>query len=629
MRKPEAKLNPLIKVVKFFKEYRQLALVIISVLVALGLDIAGFDTAAHWILGLSAIGNVIPLVWGMYQDLRTGTYGVDILAATAIITAVIMDEYWAAIVIVLMLTGGEALEDYAQRRARSELSALMDRAPKKAHIIRGRKVLDVKVSDVRPKDKLIIKPGELVPVDAEIIEGNANVDESSLTGESLPVTKSPGDLLLSGSINLDGALTVKALRAAKDSQYQQIVRLVRSAASTKSPFVRLADRYSIPFTLTAFIIAGGAWAASGDSLRFLQVLVVATPCPLIFGAPVAIISGISRAAKHGIIIKSGRAIEQLADVRTIGFDKTGTLTRGAPVVVQVKTFGGHTKDEVLSLAAGLEQSSTHVLATAIVEAARKSGAKIIKAKHVSEHAGKGLSAQSAGKQVLVGRLAFLKEQEVTLPSTFNPKDIEGMTTYVAISGKLAGAIMLKDEVRPESKKTLSALRKLGIKHILMVTGDNKNTAREVALGLGIDNVYSESLPAEKLHTIEGIKERPVAFVGDGVNDAPVLAAADVGVALGARGSTAASESADVVIMLDDVRRVAVSVGIAKRTLFIAKQSILVGIFISVGLMLVYSTGKFSPVSGAFIQEIVDVIVIFNALRAHGPFRGKDPLLLTD
>lgn len=616
------------KVIRFFNEYRQFALVVLSIFVALVLDIATLDTAAHWVLALSAIANVIPLIWDMFEDLRSGKYGVDILAATAIITATIMHEYWAAIIIVLMLTGGEALEDYAQRRARKELSALLDKAPKKAHVVRGRKVVEVKVNDVRPKDKLIIKPGEVVPVDCEILEGTASLDESSLTGESLPVTKAEGDQLLSGSINLDGSLTVKALRAAKDSQYQQIVKLVKSAASTRSPFVRLADRYSIPFTLTAFIIAGTAWALSGDSLRFLQVLVVATPCPLIFGAPVALISGISRAAKHGIIVKSGGSMEQLAAIKTLGFDKTGTLTRGEPVVTTVKAFAGSDKDSVLSLAAGLEQSSNHVLARAVVTAAKGQNLKLAKAKQVKETAGKGLSAVVAGKHVLVGRLAFLKEQDVTFPKSFKPESSPNMATYVGIDGTLAGIIEFADEVRPESKSTLSALHKLGIKNLLMVTGDNKATADKIAGQLGIDTVYAEALPAEKLHTIEGVKERPVGFVGDGVNDAPVLAAADVGIALGARGSTAASESADVVIMLDDIKRVAGSVAIAKRTLFIAKQSILVGIAISVGLMLIYATGRFSPLSGAFIQELVDVIVIFNALRAHGPFRGHDPILLT-
>ena len=604
------------KVVRFFKHYKQLGFVIISVLVALPLDIAGYHTAAHIILGASALINVVPLLWDMIQDLRSGIYGVDILAATAIITSVLLHEYWAGIIIVLMLTGGEALEDYAQRRAKTELTALLTRAPRQAHILRGRKVVDIKASEVRVGDKLIIKPGEVVPVDAVITEGSASFDESSLTGESLPVMRKVGEELLSGSINIDGAITVKALRAAKDSQFEQIVRLVRSASASKAPFVRLADRYAIPFTLIAFIIAITAWIISGESIRFLEVLVVATPCPLILGAPIALISGMSRAAKQGIIVKTGAAMERLAAIKTLGFDKTGTLTVGRPEVDTVSEFAPFTTEAILGMAASLEQSSNHVLAKAIVSHAKQKGVRIVKAKKVNELAGSGLRAAVQGKSVLVGRLSLMEDEAVEMPSSFKADSVQQTATYISIDGKLAGIITFKDEIRPETQSTLLRLKQLGIRNILMVTGDNATTAQQIAQQLGIDEVHAEALPADKLEAIESVTQKPVGFVGDGVNDAPVLAAADVGIALGARGSTAASESADVVIMLDNLEKVATSVAIAKRTFFIARQSILIGIIISIGLMLIFSTGKFQPVYGAIIQEVVDVIVIFNALRAH-------------
>ncbi|MGZ6005263.1 MAG: HAD-IC family P-type ATPase, partial [Candidatus Saccharimonadales bacterium] len=330
------------KLAHFFREYKQLGFVIISVIIALPLDIGGFHLAAHIILGFSALANAVPLVWDMIQDLRMGTYGVDILAATAIVTSVLLGQYWAGMVIVLMLTGGEALEDYAERRAKTELTALLERAPTKAHLVRGRKTVDVPVNKIRQSDKIIIRPGEVVPVDAVIVEGTASFDESSLTGESLPQVRKAGQELLSGSVNLDGAITAKALRSAEDSQFEQIIKLVKSAEASKAPFVRLADRYSIPFTLTAFTIGGATWAASGHAIRFLEVLVVATPCPLILGAPIALISGMSRAAKNGIIIKTGSSMEQLAAIRTLGFDKTGTLTKGQPQVGEVKAFGSFT-----------------------------------------------------------------------------------------------------------------------------------------------------------------------------------------------------------------------------------------------------------------------------------------------
>ncbi len=606
----------------FFKEYLQFGLVIITVLVALPLDIAGFHSAAHIILGFSALANAVPLVWDMIQDLRSGKYGVDILAATAIVTSVLLGQYWAGIVIVLMLTGGEALEDYAQRRAKTELSALLARAPARAHVIKGRKTLDVPVSEIRAGDKIIIRPGEVVPVDAVILDGTAGFDESSLTGESLPQVKKPGEQLLSGTINLDGLITARSLRSAKDSQFEQIIKLVRSATASKAPFVRLADRYSIPFTLIAFTIGIAAWIISGQSIRFLEVLVVATPCPLILGAPIALISGMSRAAKHGVIVKTGSALERLAAIKTIGFDKTGTLTKGSPQVDQVRELKPFSKDTVLSLAASLEQNSNHVLAKAIVTKAKDGKIKVPKAKKVREVPGNGLIAHVSGKEILVGRLSLIQDQGIVIPKGFSADKVQQTAAYVAIDGQLAGTITFKDELRPEAKRTLKRIKDMGISHLLMVTGDNKATAQEIAKQLGISEVIAEALPADKLRAIESVKDRPVGFVGDGVNDAPVLAAADVGIALGARGSTAASESADVVIMLDNVEQVAVGLTIAKRTFYIANQSIWIGIAISVGLMFIFATGKFLPLYGAIVQELVDVIVIFNALRAHGPWRAK-------
>ena len=610
------------KVKHFFKEYKQFGFVIVSVVVALALQIAGKNDAANIVLVASAFINVVPLVWGMIQDIRMGTYGVDILAATAIISSVLFQEYWTGIIIVFMLTGGEALEDYAEKRAQSELTALLERAPQKAHVLRGRKELDVPVAEVVVGDKIIIKPGEVVPVDAVIVEGISDFDESSLTGESLPINKTVGQDLLSGSINIDGVITAKAINNSEDSQFSQIIKLVKSAQSSKAPFVRMADRYAVPFTLLAFTIALGAWALSGDSLRFLQVLVVATPCPLILGAPIALISGMSRAAKHGIIIKNGSALEQLSLAKTFGFDKTGTLTVGSPTVKKVTTYGSFKRDQVLRLAATLEQGSNHVLASAIVNLANSENIKLPKAKHIQEITGKGLSAHMGGQDILVGRFSLLVQEDVVLPKSFDANKINDTAAYVAIDKQLAGVITFEDAVRPETKKTLEKLTKLGVKQFLMITGDNKTTAKTIAAKLGIQNVVSDALPGDKLIAIEDVQYKPVGFVGDGVNDAPVLTAADVGIALGARGSTAASESADVVIMLDNIEQVAVGVDIAKRTMRIAKQAIWTGIILSTVLMFIFATGKFAPIYGAAIQELVDVVVILWALRAHGPWTKK-------
>jgi heavy metal translocating P-type ATPase len=565
----------------------------------------------------------------MIQDIRSGTYGVDILAVTAILSAILFKEYWAAIIIVFMLTGGEALEDYAERRAQAELTALLERAPQKAHVIRGRKEIDIPVGEVVVGDKIIIKPGEVVPVDAVVLEGISDFDESSLTGESLPVSKTIGQDVLSGSVSIDGSITAKALQTAENSQFSQIIKLVKAAQAGKSPFVRMADRYAVPFTLMAFTIAFGAWALSGDSLRFLQVLVVATPCPLILGAPIALISGMSRAAKHGIIIKNGSALEQLARVKTMGFDKTGTLTQGVPEVKNVAVYNSFKEAEVLKLAATLEQVSNHVLASAIVNYARSKKISLSKPKHVKEIAGRGLSSVIAGKRVLVGRLSLLEEENIAMPKGFNAQKINTTAAYIAIDGKLAGIISFEDALRKDASSTLERLKRLGIQERLMVTGDNKTTAQAIAKKLGIETVVSDALPADKLIAIDKAQYKPIGFVGDGVNDAPVLTAADVGIALGARGSTAASESADVVIMLDSLEQVAVGVDVSQRTIRIAKQSIMTGIALSTILMFIFATGKFPPIYGAAIQELVDVVVIIYALRAHGPWRGvKDDVIVS-
>lgn len=606
----------------FFREYYQLGWVVVAIIAALVANIIGFKTASNIILGVTAIINVIPLVWGMIQDVRHGTYGVDILAATAIITSVVLGEYWAGMIIVLMLTGGEALEDYAENRAKAELSSLLEQAPKKAHVIRGRKTIDVAVSKVVVGDKILVKPGEVVPVDGELIEGTSSFDESSLTGESLPVDKTVGEQIMSGSINVEGSVTIKALHTAADSQYEQIIKLVKAAATTQAPFVRLADRYAVPFTILAFFIAGGAWISSGDPMRFLQVLVVATPCPLILGAPIALISGISRSARNGIIVKNGAAIEQLAAVKTIAFDKTGTLTEGQPTVKSITAFKKHKKSDILSIAAALEQQSNHILAQAITNEAINQKIKIQKIKNVREITGRGLMGSIQKDTVMIGKPGFFKERKISLPKEVKASQLADTTSLVARNDEIIGLITFEDKIRPEAKEMLTNIHKLGIKHSLMVTGDNKATAQAIAKKLGISDVQADCLPADKLLAVEDAKHKPVAFVGDGVNDAPVLTAADVGIALGARGSTAASETADVVIMLDDVSKVSQSLDIAQNTLKVAKQSIFIGISMSIVLMIAYSTGRFSAASGAAIQELVDITVIIYALRAHGPWKRK-------
>ncbi len=608
-------------------EYKEAALAAISLLTAVGFYLSGNDRTGNAILVVTCSIQVIPMALGMVKSIIHGEFGVDLLAITAIVTALILGEYITAGVIVLMLTGGESLENYAENRAKGELDSLMKRAPKTATLFINGKNKIVAINEVKEGDIVIIKPGDVTPVDAVIVDGRSSFDESALTGEPLPVEKTKEDELLSGSINGGSVVKARALHTAKDSQYEQIIELVKEATSSKAPFIRMADRYSVVFTLISFAIAGTTFIVSGGEwIRFLQVLVVATPCPLLLGAPIALVSGMSRAAKHGIIVKNGSALEKLARVKTFAFDKTGTLTHGAPKLTQIKTANGFSKAEVLAVAGALEQDSNHVLAITIVQKAVQEKIDLAAISKLHEKPGLGITAELKKQTIMIGKRGFIEEAKVKIPKNIVTNST---ATYLAIGGKFAAVFIFEDVLRVETKQTLSYLEKIGMKKSLMITGDNLTAANSIAKQLGITSVKADCLPSDKLAVLKNLPEesRLVAMVGDGVNDAPTLAASDVGIALGAKGSTAASESADVVVMLDDLTKVAESYKIAKDTFKIARQAILIGIFISIGLMLIYSTGKFSPVSGAAIQELIDVVVMIYALRAHGPWKKTEKVLL--
>ncbi len=576
-------------------------------------SLIGQATWGNVLIGAFSIFMACRLLIDIIRDLRGGTYGVDILAAVAIIATIAVGEYWATIIIVIMMTSGEALEKYAAQRAKAELTSLLERAPKITHLKTDTTTRDIPIGDVKIGDLLVIKPGEIIPVDAIISEGSSSIDQSSLTGESLPVDKTVGDELMSGSVNGDSALTIKALRTAHDSQYAQIVELVKAAGDSRAPFVRMADRYAVPFTIISFAIAGFAWWSSGEALRFAEVLVVATPCPLLLGAPIALISGMSRSARHGIIVKSGAVLEQLSRIKAAAFDKTGTLTQGSLSIDAIHPHGRISEKELLQLAASAEKSSAHIMAAAVVTAAEARGLSLLSASHVSELTARGVIAHIKGDTILVGKASFLTGEGVHMPDA---AEHDATAIYVARNRTYLGSITLADTVRDNSHSTITRLKKLGVLHTLMLTGDNAATAEKIARIIGITDVRAELLPADKVKSVASFAHRPIMMVGDGVNDAPVLAASDVGIAMGARGATAASESADVVILLDDISKSAEAIAIAQRTIHIAWQSIMIGIAISIILMLIAATGLIPAIIGAILQEVVDVVVIINALRAH-------------
>lgn len=584
-------------------------------LVGIVLALTGAGAAVPWIFSAYALGVAAWQAVGMVRDILRGHWGLDILAVTAIVATVLVGEYIAALLVVLMLTGGAALEDYANRRAKRELDALLIRSPQHAHRMEDDSIIDVPASEVQVGDVLLVRPSEIVPVDATLRSDEASFDESSITGESVPVEKHPGDLVLSGSINGQAAVEVVAAASAADSQYQQIVALVTAAAESKAPVVRLADRYAVPFTVFSLALAAVAWWASGDPVRFAEVLVLATPCPLLIAAPVAFIGGMSRSARNGVIVKGGGVLEQLAAAKTAVFDKTGTLTYGTPTLVAIRPEPGFGEDELLAAVASAEQYSSHVLATSMIEAAKQRGLILVEADRAREAATNGVTARLDGRDVVVGKFAFVQEHAPEARRTaIAPGEL---AVYVAVGGRFAGAILASDRLRDNAQATLTRLGELGVHQTMMLTGDAKATADHIAAELGITRVRADCLPADKVAEVAAISERPVIMVGDGVNDAPVLAAADVGIAMGAKGATAASESASAVILVDDISRTAKAVEIGRDTVRIALQSIWLGIIVSIGLMVIAAFGVIPATIGALLQEVVDLVTILAALRAIG------------
>lgn len=588
-----------------------IAVGVAGILLALG----GAGWLVQWLFSAYSLTIAAWQAVGMVKALLRREFGLDILAVTAIVSTVVVGEYIAALIVVLMLTSGEALENYANQRAKRELDALLNRVPQLAHRSFEGGYRDLPVNAVRVGDVLLVRPSEIVPVDGVLLSAETTLDQSSITGESIPVEKRSGDTVLSGAVNGQQAVEIRATETASASQYQQIVALVAQAAESKAPVVRLADRYAVPFTVFSLALGAVAWWLSGDPVRFAEVLVLATPCPLLIAAPVAFIGGMSRAARNGVIVKSGGVLEQLSAAKTVVFDKTGTLTYGTPALAEVRPEPPFSADEVLSAVASAEQYSSHVLAASMIAAAKDRGLQLHEAATAQEAATNGVVASIQGREVVVGKFAFVAQHA---PEARRTQIGSGeLAIYVAIGGVYAGALLASDRLRVNAKATLQRLEKLGVRQSMMLTGDAAVTAQHVASELGITRVRAECLPADKVAEVGSIAERPVIMVGDGVNDAPVLAAADVGIAMGAKGATAASESADAVILVDDISRVALAVKVGRDTVRIALQSIWLGIAISVVLMVIAAFGVIPATAGALIQELVDLATILAALRAVG------------
>ncbi len=584
------------------------------------------DAHACWIAG--TVAAMVPATWWVLSGLRQGRFGVDILAVMSLAGSLAVGEYLAGGLIAVMLATGQALDAAAERRATKDLRALLDRVPRTARRRKGDAIEVVDLDSIVVDDLVVIGSGEVLPVDGTVHSEFAVIDDSALTGEPLQVRYERGDMVRSGSLNAGAGLEIRASATAADSTYAGIVRLAKEAAAESAPVVRLADRVAAWFVPLALSVAGLAWLVSGSPARAVAVLVVATPCPLLLAAPVAIVSGLSRASRIGVLVRGGGPLETLGRATTLVLDKTGTLTSGRPRGTDVVTAPGWTVDDVLGLAASADQLSPHVLASAIVAEARLRGLALSVPTDVQEEAGTGVSATVGGRRVQVGNLGLDDEDGGWAALVVSRASLDGaVVAWVRVDDELAGAIMLADPLRPDAPRTLRRLRAAGIERLVMLTGDRPAPAREIGTVLGLDEVAAQQKPEDKVARVRRESERAVtAMVGDGVNDAPALAAADVGIAMGARGSTASSEAADIVLTADRLDRLADAKLIARRSRRIAVQSAGVGMGLSLVAMGFAAFGLLPPAVGALLQEGIDLAVILNALRAlRGDHPGTPPL----
>ena len=571
------------------------------------------------LLATLALGG-LPLLYDLLRKLLKRKFGSDLLGGISIIASILLGEYLAGSIIVLMLSGGEALESYALRSASSVLSALAQRMPSIAHRTRAGELRDVTLAEIAVGDTLVIYPHEICPADGVVIEGHGVMDESYLTGEPFQITKTRGSTVISGAINAESALTIRTTKAAADSRYAKIMDVMRESEASRPQLQRLGDQLGAVYTPVALTVALVAWVISGESIRFLAVLVIATPCPLLLAIPIAIIGSISLCARRAIIVKSPAVLEQIAGCRTAIFDKTGTLTYGAPTLTEQLIAPGFAQRDVLTLVASLERYSKHPLARAILAAATEAGIQLPEATEVSEHPGQGLRGTVVSHQVQITSRYKLIAQQVAGADHLPPVG-GGLECVVAIDHRYAAALRFRDAPRAES---LSFVKHLGPKHqfqrVMIVSGDRESEVRYLAEQVGITDIHAQTSPEEKLAIVR--KETAAAktlYVGDGINDAPAMMAATVGMAIG-QNSDVTAEAAGVVVMDNSLQKVDEFMHISRRMRVIALQSAVGGMALSVIGMVFAATGHLSPVSGAIAQEVIDILAVLNALRAAFPPR---------
>jgi heavy metal translocating P-type ATPase len=572
---------------------------------------------AFWIFAVGIIPVLIALFISIISSLAKGEFGLDIIAALSMTGALLANEALAGAVVALMYSGGQLLEDYAQGRAQREMTALLGRVARAAQVYHGNTLVETPIEQLVAGDRLLIRASEIIPADGQVHSGAALLDESSMTGEPMPVHRNIGEAVSSGTANAGAPFDLVLTQTAANSTYAAVVRLVDAARFSKAPMARLADQYALGFLAVTVIMAGGAWFLTGNASRAVAVLVVATPCPLILAVPVAIVAGMSRAAKRGLLFKSARVLEMLPRIRNVLFDKTGTLTDGYPKVATIEPAKDVLETNLIATAASLAQSSQHTISQALVAEARKRNIPLTPPLDVEDISGDGVKGIIAGIAVVIGRPDFVASSIKASPMPANTPPAGATVLGVAMNGILAGRFIFIDKVRDDAVATITALRANGVSNVTLITGDQTVVAKDIGKRLGVDNVIAQATPQQKIEAVMDAKAKAFTMmVGDGINDAPALAAADVGVAMGARGA-AAAEAADIVLLVDKIGRLSEAVEIAHQTQNIALQSVIVGLGLSSVGMVLAAFGYLPPLAGALAQEVIDVAVILNALRALG------------
>jgi len=593
--------------------------IIVAIIIYWILGQNGFYNEANILLVSVTILGSMPLFFDIFRSIIKGNFGVDLIASLAIITSISVHEYLASSIILLMLSGGKSLERYAENRARNSLSKLLAQSPKIAHKYIDGKIVDIEVQEIKVGDTFLVKANEIIPIDGLVQGGQSTVDESMITGEPMPRDVAPHNKVWSGSINIANPIYIVASTNHEQSVFQAIIRLVKEAEENKSPLVRLADRYSVVFTFITILIA--TIASLRDPRLASAVLVVATPCPLILAAPIAFIAGMSRSAKRGIVVKHGGVFELITDAKVFLFDKTGTLTFGIPQLEKVIVRSAKFKElDVLKTAASIEQFSTHILARSIVNKAKEENLTLIEPENIKETLGKGVCGEIGGVTYFIGKEAYLNQNNIdtesVLESSKSARAEGNVMIHIATKDEVVASIVFSDTIRTNTKEALGAIKGKGAK-LVLVTGDSNARANTIGKELGFTDIKSDCLPEDKVKIVNEFESKKIKsiMIGDGVNDAPALKAASVGIALGHHGETASTDTADAIILVDDLNKVSELISISHKTMRIAKESVLTGMGLSIVAMVVASAGYLPPIYGALLQEGIDVLVILNALRA--------------